>query len=90
MYIDNIYRAGFCLTCQICERGSLQEIGEFLAGLGDYLYQMEEAGIAISDHELLRDGKLAFETDDPEAAKLLEVFKGPVDAEEFADAHQVQ
>ena len=36
MYIDNIYRAGFCLTCQICERGSLQEIGEFLAGLGDY------------------------------------------------------
>ncbi len=90
MYSDNIYRAEFCLTCQICWCDSLQEIGELLAGLGDYLYQMEEAGIAISDHELLQDGKLTFETDNPEAAKLLEVFGGPVDAEEFADAHQVQ
>ncbi len=50
---------------------------------------MEEAGITISDHERLRDGKITFETEDPEAAKLLEAFSGgPVDAEEFADAHR--
>ncbi len=80
MYIDNIYRAGFCLTCQICDRGSLQEIGEFLDGLSEYLHVMEEAGIAISDHELLRDGTLTFETDSPKAAKLLEPFMDSSDA----------
>ena len=49
---------------------------------------MEEAGITISDHERLRYGHLTFETDSPEAAKLLEPFGGPVTAEQFADAHR--
>ena len=89
MYPKKIYRAGLCLMCEIRAYGSLYEMGEFLQILGGHLQNMEEAGIAISDHERLRYGHLTFETDSPEAAKLLEAFSGgPVSAEQFADAHR--
>ena len=83
-----IYRAGICLMCAIRAYDSLEEMGLMLRLLGERLQQMEEAGVAISDHDRLRYGHLTFETDSPEAAKLLDLFKGPVTAEQFADAHR--
>ncbi len=83
-----IYRAGICLMCAIRAYDSLDEIGLMLRVLGGRLHEMEEAGIAISDHDRLRYGHLTFETDSPEAAKLLDLFKGPVTAEQFADAQR--
>ena len=88
MYPNKIYRAGLCLMCEIRAYDSLYEMGEFLQILGGHLHNMEEAGVAISDHDRLRCGHLTFETDCPEAAKLLEPFGGPVTAEQFADAHR--
>ena len=85
MYFNNIYRAELCLTCQICDCDSLQEIGEFLDGLSEHLEEMEEAGIAIGDHDLLKHGKITFETEDPVAAELLDPFPDSSDDDDVDD-----
>ena len=69
------YQAEFCLTCVLSNQTSLGHMARTLGSIGRTLCHMHEAGIVLSDRELLREGIVSLVTDDPEAAKLLEVFR---------------
>jgi hypothetical protein len=85
MYSNKLYGAEIDLTSLVCACNSLLEIGEFLDGLGVYLQKMEDVGIAISDHELLKYGKIKLETDDPKAAEVFELCCDLVDDNQADD-----
>ncbi len=68
------YKAEFCLICVLSNQTSLGHMARTLGSIGRTLCHMHEAGIVLSDRELLREGRVSLVTDDPEAAKLLEVF----------------
>ena len=84
MCSNKLYGAEISLMSLICDCHSLQEIGEFLDGLGVYLQMMEDGGIAISEHELHKYGEIKLETDDPKAAEVFELCCDLVD-DHYAD-----
>ncbi len=76
------YEAGFCLLCLLNNQTSLGHMARTLGFFGRLLCRMAEAGITLSDPKALEEGIVLFATDDPEAAKLLEVFQGGSDEHE--------
>ena len=82
------YEAEFCLTCVLSNQTSLGHMARTLGSIGRTLCHMHEAGIALSDPELLREGIISFVTDDPEAAKQLEIFQGGTHGRHADDRHE--
>ena len=81
------YKAEFCLICVLSNQTSLGHMARTLGSIGRNLCRMHEAGITLSDPELLRDGIVSMITDDSEAAEMLEMFQRGVHGHRPDDRH---
>ncbi len=84
---NKTYEAEFCLLCVLSNQTSLGHMARTLGSIGRTLCRMHEAGIVLSDPELLREGIFSLATDTPEAAKLLERFPRATYGHQSGDGH---
>jgi len=83
------YRSELCVPCELCQCDTLEDVGKLLVDLGEYMHVMSEAGVVIGDHERLGIGKLVFETNEPSAAKFVEIFPACSDDDHYDRGHQL-
>ncbi len=86
---QNSYRSELCVPCELRTCDTLQEIGDLLVDLGQYMDVMDAEGVVIGDHEQLGHGKLVFEADNPYAAKYVEIFPECSGDDHFDVGHQI-